>query len=237
MEPSQPVEPFDWRRIWLTEDLPVSFLGEIAFRTFFMYLLVLAVLRITGKRGVKQLSLFELTIILGLGSAAGDPMFYHDVPILHALMVFAVVAILYLLFNYLTEKSPRAERWLEGYPECIVEEGRIRLEALKGQNLTYQELFGEMRQQQIEHLGQVKRLYLEATGEISVFFFEDDEVKPGMPIWPEVHGKAFTRISRRGQYACATCGHSEEVAPIEEHACPVCQKTSWLNACLARRTT
>lgn len=41
-------------------------------------------LRLSGKRGIRQLSLFELAIILCLGSAAGDPMFTKDLPIAHA---------------------------------------------------------------------------------------------------------------------------------------------------------
>ena len=52
------------------------FIPEIMFRTLLMYLVVLIGLRVLGKRGVKQLSIFELVVIISLGSAAGDPMFY-----------------------------------------------------------------------------------------------------------------------------------------------------------------
>ena len=56
----------------------ISFLLEIAFRTFIMFILVLILLRLTGKRSIKQLSIFEIVMIIALGSAAGDPMIYKE---------------------------------------------------------------------------------------------------------------------------------------------------------------
>src|SRR5688572_11814081 len=134
------VEPFDWIRILISDELPLGFLGEVALRSAVMYVLVLITLRVMGKRGIKQLSLFEFSIILALGSAAGDPMFYHDVPIVHAIVVFTVVILLYVFFNYLTEKVEPVEKWLEGSSVCIIEDGKINLKAFNKQNLTYHEL-------------------------------------------------------------------------------------------------
>lgn len=230
------VQPFDWHRIWFGDNFPVLFLVEIAFRSVFMYLLILGSLRITGKRGVKQLSLFELTIILGLGSASGDAMFYEDVPILHALVAFVVVILLYLLFNNLTERSKYFEKLLEGSSVCIIENGRINLKPFKAQNLTYAELFGEMRQQQVEHLGQVRKVYLEATGELSIFFNPDSEVKPGLPIFPEIYAAGFKEIPRPGQYACTTCANTLALGSTAK-ICPVCSAQFWVEACTATRIT
>lgn len=231
------IKPFDWQRIWLGEDAPAIFLLEVTFRSLLMYLLILFTLRITGKRGVKQLSLFELTIILSLGSAAGDPMFYADVPLLHVFIVFMVVILGYLFFNLLSEKNQHIEQWLEGRSECILENGEIRIDAFRKQNLTYLELFGEMRQQHVEHLGQVRRVYLEPTGEISIFFYEDEQVKPGLPIFPEILSKPFLQIEKAGQYACHTCGHCRQLTPQSISICPHCGKKLWLNASTSKRVT
>lgn len=231
----QETVPFDWSRIWFGEDLPITFLWEVIFRSGFMYLLILFTLRIMGKRGIKQLSMFEFSIILALGSAAGDPMFYEDVPISHALIVFAVIISLYVAFNYLTEQSERVEKWFEGSAACILEDGEINLTAFKSQKLTYREFFGEMRQQQVEHLGQVRKVYLEATGEISIYFFEEATTKAGLPIFPEVLAQAGAPISTAGVYACKSCGHVEELQPIPKHNCTRCQQDLWLKACHVKR--
>ncbi|MDB5264159.1 MAG: hypothetical protein JWQ14_3442 [Adhaeribacter sp.] len=227
--------PFDWSRIFFGEDMPLSFLGEVVLRSFIMYVLILITLRVMGKRGVKQLSLFEFSIILALGSAAGDPMFYEDVPLTHALVVFVVIIALYLLFNFLTEHNDNIERWFEGSSACIIENGEINLVSFKKQKLTYMELFGEMRQQQVEHLGQVKKVYLESTGEISLFFFEADATKPGLPIFPEILLRAQNDINYFGLYACNLCGHVLELSPGDKQVCPKCQNNKWLQACQAKR--
>lgn len=231
------VVPFDWPRILISDELPIGFLGEIAFRSLVMYVLILITLRIMGKRGIRQLSMFEFSIILALGSAAGDPMFYHDVPITHALVVFTVIILLYVFFNYLTEQQEQVEKWLEGAAICIVEEGEINLTSFKKQKLTYRELFGEIRQYQVEHLGQVKKVYLEATGELSVYFFEETAVKPGLPIFPEVLAQASTQIETAGEYACKSCGQVQQLPSGTNFPCSKCQHELWLKACTAKRIT
>ena len=64
---------FDWNKIFLS-DLDWSFALEIVFRTILMFALILLMLRLSGKKGVRQLSIFEVAIIIALGSAVGDPL-------------------------------------------------------------------------------------------------------------------------------------------------------------------
>ena len=84
----------DWYEIFFGKE-EMSFFLEIAFRTVVMFLVVVIGLNFTGKRGVKQLSVFEMVMIISLGSAAGDPMFYKEVGLLQAVVVFAVVLLFY----------------------------------------------------------------------------------------------------------------------------------------------
>lgn len=84
----------DWKTLLLGTD-NWSFLLETILRTSVMFVLILVSLRVLGKRGVKQLSVFELVVIIGLGSAAGDPMFYKNVGLLTTITVFSMVVVLY----------------------------------------------------------------------------------------------------------------------------------------------
>lgn len=93
----QAASGFSWNELMLGNE-NWDFLPETILRTFIMFIVAFVSLRLLGKRGVKQLSIFELVVIICLGSAAGDPMFYKDVGILPAITVFAsIVAILVLL--------------------------------------------------------------------------------------------------------------------------------------------
>jgi uncharacterized membrane protein YcaP (DUF421 family) len=221
------ITPFDWNRILLSEDSPPLFLLEVVLRCVVTYLLVLGALRVTGRRGVRQLSIFELSIILALGSAAGDAMFYHDVAILHVVVVFVVVTALYSLFNRLTEKYPYFSDWLEGAPVLLVENGEIHMANFTKQNITQKEMFGELRQRQVEHLGQVRRVYIEATGNFSAFFYEDEDVRPGLPIYPEGLMQTPHQVEVAGLNACAQCGHVKEL-PAGPATCTVCQNDTWI---------
>lgn len=230
-----PIEPFDWHRILLSDDMPPLFLLEIVFRCVVAYLLLLGALRVTGRRGARQLSIFELSIILALGSAAGDTLIYHDTPLLHAVVVFVMISALYLLFNLLTEKYPRFSDWLEGKPVLLVKDGEIQLDLFNKQNLTQKELFGELRKQQIEHLGQVRRAYIEASGDMSIYFFDDSDVRPGLPIWPDLLEQARRRAEEAGAHACACCGHVQQLPRGGTARCEVCQEDCWIIACEAKR--
>ncbi len=125
---------FDWERI-LVNDAPAEFLLEVVIRSAIMFLTLLVVLKLAGKRGVKQLSVFEMVIIISLGSAAGDPMFYEDVAILHAIVVFIIVLVLYRFITWLTGKSRGVERFFEGKTECLVDDGKFSMHKFARESL------------------------------------------------------------------------------------------------------
>ncbi|MCE7043887.1 YetF domain-containing protein [Dyadobacter sp. CY312] len=219
---------FEWERLLLNE-LPKMFLFEVIFRSAVMFTIVLVALRATGKRGVRQLSIFETVIIISLGSAAGDPMFYEDVGLVPALVVFATVIVLYRFVTWLTGKSKWFEKLIEGETVCLIKEGKFSLSGFKKESLAQDEFFSELRLKSVEHLGQVKNAYLEPNGALSVFFYEDSEVTPGLPILPQLYNAKSKVILKEGCYACSFCGHTENLKEGEA-TCPKCGHNTWLIA-------
>ena len=214
----------DWHRI-LLDKVSLSFLGEVAGRTALAYFVVFIFLKIAGRRGVRQLSLFELVVILTLGSAAGDVTFYEDVPILPVLMVFIAMAGLYRLTTFLTERSSRFGQWLEGKPILIVRDGLFEIKTLDSGNVSHDEFLMELRLHGAEHLGQIRLAFLEVNGDVSVYFFERDEVRPGLSILPI--RKACERPSVFGPYACEHCGIVVALDNSDGLQCPRCEHRRW----------
>ncbi|MEX0863337.1 MAG: YetF domain-containing protein [Acidimicrobiia bacterium] len=169
-------------------DFSWSLTFEIVIRTVVMYIYTLAIVRFIGKRGLGHLSPFELVIIVALGSAVGDPMLYADVALLHGFVVITVVVVLQRLLVKLTERSRPAEIILESKPRRLVAAGEVDSEALEKEELTEAELFTALRESGIENLGQVKLAYLEPSGTITVFKFDDTKVRPGRSVLPEDGG-------------------------------------------------
>ena len=214
----------------------ISFLFEIALRTLIMFVLVLILLRLTGKRSIKQLSIFEIVMIIALGSAAGDPMFYKEIGILQAVVVFIVVLVSYKLITYLITKSEKIEMLLEGKAIYIVHDGHAALESIHHTDLALDEFFAELRVLNIQHLGQVKEALLETNGRVSILFYEDQDVRPGLPIWPIQWSKKSEMIKDEDIYACSLCGYTLTLSPGEGGECLFCKKNKeWVKAIDNRR--
>lgn len=230
MHPQQ-TQVFDWRRILFGEE-PPTYLLEIAFRTTVTFVYTLLLLRLLGKRGVAQLSLFEVTIIIGLGSAVGDPMFHEDVPLLHAMLSITVIVVLYRVFMRFVRRNDTFQRFVEGTASCVVMDGRVDLAALDRERLASDELFEILRVQGITHLGEVKRAYLEQSGEVSVFAFPKNRIVPGLAIVPPpgVNGhEPEGGDDAKHRWACCRCGSvtTEELPRKALGTCPRCECPRW----------
>lgn len=223
----------EWTQIFF-KDVDLSLAVEVVARTLIMFALILIVLRATGKRGVRQLSLFEVAIIIGLGSAAGDPMFNPDEPILPAIIVFVVICSFYRLMTWLAAKSEKFEILVEGKALYIIEDGMFDLVDQKELFFGKDEFLAEMRQQNVEHLGQIRTAVLETNGNVSFIFFDEKEVKKGLPIWPKIYEKKSKQIPVPGAYACTYCGHVEDIT-TSSHACTRCKGEEWVMAIDTKR--
>ena len=226
-------EIFEWPRVLMNE-LPFSFLLEVIFRVAVMFLLLLVLLRLAGKRGVKQLSVFEMVIIIALGSAVGDPMLYENVGLLPGIIVIITVVLLYRIITVLAAKFKPLERLIEGQPKLIVEDGQFVLESLNKEHLAQDEFYSQLRLKSVSHLGQLKYAYLETSGDISVFFREDEHVTYGLPILPQQIHESSTQLHKKAYYSCTFCGHSEYIESAT-NICKRCGKEEWVESVKSNR--
>lgn len=213
----------------LLEGVEWRFLWEIVTRTIFMFLLILIVLRLSGRRGVRQLTLFEVAIILGLGSAAGDPMFQEDIPILYSVVVLLSVIVLYKIITWAASRSDRLTSLLEGRTMTIVEDGMFNLKGNRNADFSQNEFFAELRNRSIEHLGQVRMALLEVDGTLSLLKYDNKDVRYGLPLFPNAYIKIDT-MSEDPPYACMFCGKVMEELISADHICPRCDHREWTKA-------
>ena len=218
--------PFDWQRM-LLDDLPLLFVAEVALRALFAFVAVFLFLKISGRRGIRQLSLFELVVILTLGSAAGDVSFYEDVPLLPVFTVFVTLLLLYRLTLWIMNRNDRFASWMEGKPVTIIKDGLYELNSLERMNISSDEFFMELRQQGVEHLGQVRLGILETDGDVSLFFNDGESVCPGLSVLPPEHRPTYSRAPASNLYACTRCGYPHVIDEHQEAICPRCENAQW----------
>lgn len=212
----------------LLGDQQWMFLLECALRAIVMVIIVMLLFKITGKKEVRQFSILELIVLIGLGSALGDPMFYEDVGVLPAAVAITMVLVMYKLMNYWTNHSRKAGEWVSGKVVTVFANGIIDRNALLKEGWSIDEFFGDLRVAHVEHLGQVKAAHVEVDGELSIFYHPDDEVNFGLPISPDLLQRTMTADrSPHGPVSCGNCGLTE-MSSTGITLCRNCSHDHWL---------
>jgi len=225
---------FDIQRI-LIGDLPLGFFAEIALRTTILYSYTLVIVRMLGKRSAGELTVIDIVMIVALGSSVGDPMLYPDVPVLHALLVITLVVVLQRLALYWSTHNKKVDQILKGTCSLVVVDGVLNLDGLESANLSSREVFQMARQKGYCHLGEIRRMYIETDDKPSVFGFERDQIRPGLPFEPpwEVEMPTVVQmdglVNKKSRAACANCGYTACFKAGDRLiACPHCQQTDWI---------
>ena len=145
---------------------PSSILSVII-RTAIIATLVFVIVKWLGGKGIGQLSPFGLLIVVGLGSAIGDPMIYKEISIPQAMAAVIIAVIFFKVIDYLTLKSRRFRESIEPKPILLVEHGSIVNEGLKRAKMDMAEFEAEMRLSGLENAREIKYARLESNGKIS----------------------------------------------------------------------
>ncbi len=162
-----PVTPFDWHRLFIGVQ-PPGFFAEIAIRIVLVYVFAVLVLRFLGKRGRRQMSTFELVLVIALGSATGDAMLYPEVPILYAWLIILLMVALGRLIDLIQLRSKSANDFLEGKPRPLIRDGEINQANLRLEGLRRDEMMALLREHEIADTGEVAYAFLEVSGNLGV---------------------------------------------------------------------
>ena len=147
---------------------------DIPIRATFAFFFLWGLTRALGKRELGQMSAFELVLLITVGDLVQQGVTQEDYSITGAVLATGTVALWVLVFAYLSFRSGRARRTIEGEPVLIVRDGEPLLSALRIERLTVDEVLEEAREQGIDRLGQVRFGFLEPDGKFS-FLTVDQE--------------------------------------------------------------
>jgi uncharacterized membrane protein YcaP (DUF421 family) len=140
---------------------------DIALRAIFLYVFIVFVMRVTGRRELSSMTPFDLVLLIILGDAIQQGLTQDDYSVTGALIAVATIASLQVFTSYLSFRSGRARKLLEGFPIVLVERGQLVDENLRRERMTGDEVAEEMRAQQIASLDDVEWAILEANGSVS----------------------------------------------------------------------
>jgi uncharacterized membrane protein YcaP (DUF421 family) len=145
---------------------------EKLLRPVVVYLVLVLLLRIFGKRELAQLNPFDLVVLLSLSNTVQNAIIGDDNSVTGGVIgAFSLLAINWLVVRVLFN-SPRLTRILEGKPAVLISDGQIDRKALKRESLTREELIEVIHRQGFEHLHEVRRCELEPNGTFYVEAFD-----------------------------------------------------------------
>lgn len=150
-------------------------LATAFFRTIILYLLLVAGLRLSGKRQIGELEPIELVLTLLISDLASVPMQDFGIPLLNGVVPILALIAMSTLFSCVSLRNVRFRSLVCGEPALVIKDGRIRQEVMRHNRLTLDELLEELRGQGVLDINSVKYAVLETSGHLSVLLRADQQ--------------------------------------------------------------
>ncbi|MGB0082721.1 MAG: YetF domain-containing protein [Terracidiphilus sp.] len=151
--------------------MPLPILEKLA-RPAIVYVALVVLLRIFGKRELAQLNPFDLVVLLSLSNTVQNAIIGDDNSVTGGLIgAFGLLAVNWLVVRALF-RSPRITRMMEGRSTVLIRNGQIDVKALQRETLTREELIDVIHRQGFDELHAVRRCELEPNGTFYVEAFE-----------------------------------------------------------------
>ncbi|MFJ7933554.1 DUF421 domain-containing protein [Sporosarcina sp. NPDC096371] len=148
----------------------------ISYRTVLLYVLILIILRIMGKREVGELGVIDIVVFVIMAEVAAFALDSPDEKLIHSIIPMILLLAIQLLSSFISLKSKKFRDLVDGEPTIIIRHGIIMEHEMRKQRYNLDDLFQQLREQQIGSVHEVSFAYLEPSGNLSVF--KHDDVQP-----------------------------------------------------------
>lgn len=166
------------------------------FRSIVLYIIVLIVMRLMGKREIGQLQPFELAISIMIADLATIPMADIGIPITNGIVPILGLLLMHLIISIINMKSIKAREIICGRPTVLIYRGRIDEKELKKERFTINELEERLRSSGVVNLGDVEYAILETSGQVTVILKPEkrNTIPEDFQIRPEYEGIAYDLV-------------------------------------------
>lgn len=143
-------------------------LWTLFLRTILIYIIVFLTMRIMGKREIGKLSVFDLVISIMIAEIAVFVLEDTGKPMLEGLLPMATLVLIQLLIAYISLKSERLRRIIDGRPSPLIENGKLNREEMKRQRYNLDDLLLQLRENKVLNVADVEFAILEPSGKLTV---------------------------------------------------------------------
>lgn len=143
--------------------------GAHVFRTILMYFIVYGAIRLMGKREIGKLSMFDLVVSIMLAEIAAFVIEDIDKPLFHGIVPMLTVLVVQIVMAFLSLKSRKLRLMIDGKPTVLISKGTLHRDEMRKQRYNLDDLLLQLREQNIDSIGEVEFAILETTGKLTVF--------------------------------------------------------------------
>lgn len=140
----------------------------LTLKAFILYIFIIFLMRIMGKKEIGQLQPFELAITLIIADLMVIPMQNTGIPLLNGIIPALVMTFSQMLFSYLTVKNEKIQQFISGKPTIMIKNGKLVEQNLIKQNYNITEMLEQLRLNGVEKIEDVEYAMLETNGQMSV---------------------------------------------------------------------
>ena len=137
-------------------------------RCVIIYLIVLLIFRLMGKRQLGELQPFEFVITLIIADLATIPMAEINIPIIHGIVPLVTLMILHFFISWISRKSIFMRKVINGKPVLVITPKGVNYEALKELNMNLNDLYEAMRNLNYFSLDQIEYAIIETNGKMTI---------------------------------------------------------------------
>lgn len=145
----------------------------LVIRAIIIYIIVIVVFRLMGKRQIGQMQPFELVLTLIIADLATIPMGESSIPLLHGVIALLTLVAMHFILTILTRKSEVLSKIISGKPVIIINPSGIDYENLKKLNISIDDLFESIRGCGYFSLEEVEYAIVETNGLVNVLTKKD----------------------------------------------------------------
>ena len=220
------IKPDDWHRL-LAGDTPWMFLVEIALRSAVVYLTLIVAVRLLGRRIASGMTLLELSIVFTLAAAGGAVLESPTHGLLPTIVVIFVTAALHRAIAHWGVRRRKVEHVVTGDSIVVLVDGRLLMDKLHTESLTQARLFGMLRGNGVQHLGELSRVFCEASGAVS--YMRALQPRLGLSVLPDVDEELHREVAVQNLEACCRCGFTAQRTAAYA-TCRYCGNDRWSHA-------
>lgn len=165
-------------------------------RSIILYVIVLVVMRLMGKREIGQLQPFELAIAIMIADLASVPMSEVGIPIINGIIPILSLLVMHLIISFINLKSIKMRQLICGKPSILIYRGKINEKVLIKERFTINELQERLRANNINNLADVEYAILETSGQVSIIQRPNKRttIPEDFNIMPEYEGISYDLV-------------------------------------------